>query len=266
MGMTFPSHNQSAEVAQPGDCALHNPTMAITRKVGFTPSLGAFTSSFRDARPNTPTTEPLLEPSAVIAFVRHQGPGSFLGAPTPPGYPNAIQGRLCQLHLGFLSAGYQGRQGCSSSIGHHHHPGAFPTAGEAYRLAPFLAGTKVPSRKARLQSILPRKDCSFRVERKVVHMRSHTPCACHSCRRLWQVESLPYSLGRSCQHAPERSTQRIPLRVRRSSARLRPRPLGGGSRGATSFHWASVKFPAMAEPPSAVSAIACCKLANLLYL
>jgi|GEM_PF-2974014 len=38
-----------------------------------------------------------------------------------------------------------------------------------------------------------------------------TPCSCHSFKRLWQVESLPYRSGMSFQGAPVRITQRMPL-------------------------------------------------------
>ena len=69
------------------------------------------------------------------------------------------------------------------------------------RPLPFLAGTKLPSRKAWLQSSLP---CSSRERRTRSHMCSHTPCSSHSCKRRWQVEELPYRSSRSFQRAPDR--------------------------------------------------------------
>ena len=89
------------------------------------------------------------------------------------------------------------------------------------------------------------------VLRNTVQTSSHTAWACHSWSRRWQVESLPHSLGRPCHLAPERSTQRMPFNVRRSSVRCRPGSLGGGSKGAISVHWASARALPMAGPPVA---------------
>ncbi len=132
------------------------------------------------------------------------------------------------------------------AIDDHHHLSALAPAGQPHCLAPFLAGTKVASMKACPHSSFP---ASSKVPGNVVQMRSHTPMCCHSWRRRWQVESLPYRLGMSCHRAPDRSTQRIPLKVRLSSALRRPRLLGGGSRGLRSSHWASAKSPAMVATP-----------------
>jgi hypothetical protein len=63
----------------------------------------------------------------------------------------------------------------------------------------------------------------------------------------WTVLPLPYPLGRSRHLAPERKTQRMPLMVRRSSARGRPRTLGGGSSGAMSAHWSSPSSPSITQ-------------------
>ena len=66
-------------------------------------------------------------------------------------------------------------------------------------------------------------------------------------RRRWQVEELPYRSGRSFQRAPERSTQRIPLRVVLSSALGLPRRLGGGRRGAMTSHCSSRRSSSIAQ-------------------
>jgi hypothetical protein len=94
------------------------------------------------------------------------------------------------------------------------------------------------------QSNLP---CWSRVPRKVSQMCSHTPWSCHYWRRRWQVDRLPYSLGRSFQRAPKRDTQRMPLRVLRSSARGRPRFLWLGSSGAVKSHWPSRRSPSITQ-------------------
>jgi hypothetical protein len=122
---------------------------------------------------------------------------------------------------------------------------ALPAVGDI--LAPFLAGTKLPSRKVCLQSNLA---WASRVLRNFNRMPSHTPWSCHSWSRLWQVDRLPYFGGRSFQRAPERSTHRIPSRVRRSSALGLPLRLCCGSSGAISPHCLSPNSSSFTSNPS----------------
>ena len=244
--VAFPSYHQPPEVPQPGEGTFHQPPMAIRGQVGFGTLSGACVSSPGDAGADASTAKSTAQTLTVIAFVGHQYSGAFLRTPTGARHSNPIQNRLCQLHFSPLGTLHQGPQWDSGAVDDHHHLGALALAGQTYCLAPFLAGTKVASTKACLQSSFP---TSSKVPRSVVQMRSHTPMPCHSWRRRWQVESLPYRLGMSCHRAPDRSTQTIPLRVRRSSALRRPRLLGGGSRGLISSHWASAKSPAMVATP-----------------
>ena len=59
--------------------------------------------------------------------------------------------------------------------------------------------------------------------------------------RRQQVTGLPYSGGTSFQRAPVRSTQRMPLIVRRSSTRGRPSRFSRGKSGSMCAHGCSVK-------------------------
>jgi len=242
----FPADPQPSEVEKPGEGAFHVPPLPIACEVWLWATPGPGVPFPGDTGPYTPGPQPLPQGITVVALVRYH-----LSRPAPwatpgPGHPHCGQGRLCQPHFALLGALHQGPQGYPCAISHQHHFGSFAPSGQSHFLAPLLAGTKVASRKAWDQSSLL---CSSRVERKARHIFSHTPWSCHSFRRRWQVESLPYFLGMSCQRAPERSTHRMPFNVRRSSARCRPRPLGGGSRGETSCHWASVRSETMAGPP-----------------
>ena len=80
-------------------------------------------------------------------------------------------------------------------------------------------------------------------------MPSQTPWSCHSWSRRWQVERLPYFGGQSFQRAPECSTQRMPFKVRRSSARGLPLLLCCGSSGAISFHCSSPNSSSITPTP-----------------
>ena len=244
--VAFPSYHQPPEVPQPGEGTFHQPPMAIRGQVGFGTLSGACVSSPGDTGTDASSAKSTAQTLTVIAFVGHQYSGAFLRTPTGARHSNPIQNRLCQMHFSSLGAVQQGSQWDSGAVDDHHHLGAFAPAGQTYCLAPFLAGTKVASMKAWLQSSFP---ASSKVPRKLVQMRPHTPMPCHSWRRRWQVESLPYFRGRSCHRAPERSTHKMPLRVRLSSALGRPRLLGLGSSGLMSSHWTFAKSPVMAATP-----------------
>jgi hypothetical protein len=82
------------------------------------------------------------------------------------------------------------------------------------------------------------------------------PTAPGGARRRQAVPGLPYRAGKSCQRKPLRSTNRMPLSVVRSSALGRPSRWGGGSKGASFSHWASIRSvgTAMPVPPRRASA------------
>lgn len=112
--------------------------------------------------------------------------------------------------------------------------------GQATCLPPFFLGTGIhaPVRSASAQIHFSHVSS---VASKVRHTRSHVPSANQRSSRRQQVLDTPYCFGRSRQRQPVRSTYKIPLSVRRSSARGRPRYSGVGNSGWISAHWASVK-------------------------
>src|SRR5690606_11268081 len=110
--------------------------------------------------------------------------------------------------------------GQAAAIDHHHHFRAFTDLRLAYSIAPFLAGTTLPSKMACAHSSFPSVSSWLR---KVRQIRSHVPSSDHSFNRRQQVLSEPYSRGRSSQAHPVFSTYRMPFKVRRSSLRGRPR-------------------------------------------
>lgn len=112
--------------------------------------------------------------------------------------------------------------------------------------APFFAGKKVPSTNVSFQSRLAFSSSS---ERKARHRFLKTSLSHHSLIRRQQVEGLGYRSGRSLHLAPVFSTQSMPSRTNRSSARGRP-PLGlaggFGIRGWIFAHCASVNITSRA--------------------
>jgi hypothetical protein len=72
------------------------------------------------------------------------------------------------------------------TIGHHHHLATLAHLGLAYSIAPFLAGTKLPSRKACAHSSFCWASNWLRKARQI---RSHVPSWDHSFSRRQQVVS-----------------------------------------------------------------------------
>ena len=105
------------------------------------------------------------------------------------------------------------------AVDHHHPLRSLAAFGLSDAFAPFLAGAKLPSMNASLQSSCPRSSSWARNAR---HASSQTSSSSQSRSRRQHVEGLGYSLGRSDHGAPVRSIQSIPSNTLRSSAQGRP--------------------------------------------
>lgn len=185
--------------------------------------------------------QPRPQAVAVVRAIGNHPRGLLAGTARP----RARDGDLRQREFGELDLGDVGRRKVHAerktrAVDQYHKLRPLTLACEADAGAPLFAGAKVASRKASLQSSWPRASQSLR---KARHSGSHTSCRCHSANRRQQVAGLGYCAGRSPQRAPVRSTQRIPSRQPRSSARGRP-PWGYrrglGNSGAIRAHCASV--------------------------
>jgi hypothetical protein len=187
----------------------------------------------RYRRLNPPSSQPLPEICAVIAFVGSRASGSFLGTPLRSRDPHPVHYFQPHSDPGHIGRCQQICQGQTITFGQQMDRAALALPAIGDILSPFLAGTKLPSRNAWRQSNLP---CWSSRPKKVSQIRSQTPCSCHSWRRRWQVERLPYLGGKSFQRAPDLSTQRMPLRVRRSSTRCLPLRFGSGSNGSIRYN------------------------------
>jgi hypothetical protein len=247
LGVPVIASDQPPPVVQPAVAPLHLPAtfaglMDLPRTARPTAAIGPFPT--RDGRLHPPASQLLSEIRAVVALVSCQAGRTLLGTAFWPGHAHLVYHLQPYSDLSHVSCTHQKGQGQAVSFSQQMDGAAFafPAIGDV--LSPFLAGTKLPSRKAWLQSSLP---CWSKAPRKVSQICSHTPCSCHSWRRRWQVERLPHSLGRSFQRAPERNTQRMPLRVLRSSALGRPRFFWDGSSGTINSYWSSRRSPSITQ-------------------
>jgi hypothetical protein len=127
------------------------------------------------------------------------------------------------------------------TVDQYHPLRSLAALGFTDRSAPFLAGAKLPSRKASSHRNNPSPS---NAPSKVRQASSQTSCSSHCFRRRQQVAGEGYLSGRNRQAAPVHNTQRMPSRQSRFEAQGRPRlsrrRLGSGSSGSIKVHCASV--------------------------
>lgn len=151
-----------------------------------------------------------------------------------------LQGRFDQRRFVRGRRGKLNSQRNTFAACHHHPLRTLSAFGFSDALAPFFAGANEPSAKVSSQLSLP---CSSSSPRNLRQIFSQTSWSSQSRSRRQQVLGEGYCRGRSLQRAPERSTQRMPSKHRRSSARFRPPSFEGltfGSNGSIFFHCSSV--------------------------
>jgi hypothetical protein len=236
------SARQPSTVVHPGKTALHLPTAAITRPDldGASP-LGALPGTALVARNgglDAAPTQIAAKRLTIIGPISHHLLGTGAGVAAGTRHPDRLQGRLGQRELMGLGAGDIQPNRQPVAFHHRHHLGPLADLGASDAAPPFLAGTKLPSRKAWDQSSFPWASSWLSSARQI---RSHVPSSLQARKRRQQVVGEPYSRGISAQAQPVLSTYKIPFNVRRSSARGRPRPgFCLGINGAMMAHCSSV--------------------------
>ena len=197
------------------------------------PAAAVFPLSLRYGWLNPSSAQLPPQVGTIVALVSGQAGGPLSRSPLWSGHLHLVDDLETYRDFRYIGCGQQKSQWQSITFSHQVDGAAFalPAVGDVF--TPFLPGTKLPSRKARLQSSLAWES---RVLSNFKRIRSQTPWSCHSWRGRWQVDRLPYLGGKSFQRAPERSTHRMPFKVHRSSARGLPLPLGFGSSGAIRSH------------------------------
>lgn len=127
------------------------------------------------------------------------------------------------------------------TVDQYHPLRSLATLGFTDRIAPFLAGAKLPSRNVSSHFSRP---SSSRAPSSARHASSHTPSSSHRFSRRQQVAGDGYSSGRNRHAAPVCRIHRIPSKQARFEAQGRPRlslrRLGSGSNGPINSHCASL--------------------------
>ncbi len=217
------SHNKTSEVADPGEGTFYVPTGSIGKIVHFVgpaslPEL-ADATLWLDRAFHALLSQVVPEAPGIISFVCDKLLGPLAHSAGLGPNCDLVKNYRRKIELRYLRTGKMARDGDSSSVGNEHPFGAFAFPGKPYRISPFLAGAKLPSMNACAQASL---SCASRLESTHCHILCHTPCSSQALSRRQQVTYEPYFSGIAAHGAPVRSTQRIPSRVRLSSARGRP--------------------------------------------
>lgn len=195
------------------------------------------TLSLWDTRLHTFVSQVLAQASGIVCFVCNKLVGTL---PDPSGlgsYGNLIKNRLGKgdlMESGTVKMNCQRKPG---AVGHKHPFSSIAFPCGTNRISPFLAEAKLPSMKALSQI---RRFCSLRLSSTARHIFSQTPVSSQRFSLRQQVTGEPNRLGISDHLAPVRSTQRMPSRVRLSSALGRPILLCGGKSGSITAHCLSL--------------------------
>jgi hypothetical protein len=252
------AHHQSAEVADPGEGAFHDPASFIAaQRPAVLRRRFASILPMRDDQLDAAGRQLLAQGVAIVTPVGDQAAGLLPGttAATPVPYTDRLERRRDKPDFRRGSRRKVVSQRNTRAVDHHHPLRALAPLGFADSRAPFLAGAKLPSRKDSLHFNCWR---SFSSPRKARQIRSHIPCSSQSRSRRQQVAGKGNSSGKSCQRAPLRRIHKMPSKTLRSGAGGRPpRGRGGrwGSKGRIFSHWASVSnrpYRAIGPPSGAV--------------
>ncbi len=239
----LPAGDQAPELGQPGEGAFHFPASAIATQLasvlgGWAPSASAMGHDQFNASPFQTRAQRI----AVVGSVSNH-PVRLLPWTTPPGAwdGNRSQGWLQQGHFRRRGRVQVDSQRNTLAVDHHQTLCALASLSFAHARPPFLAGMKVASAKASLQSSRLRWS---RVARKARQISSQVSSSSHLRNRRQQVDGLGYRSGRSCQRAPVRRIHRMPSSTARLEAQGRPPFLDlgkAGNSGSMRFHCLSVK-------------------------
>ncbi len=235
--------HQSAEVTQPSEGALYDPSslIAAQRSTVLRRRFAAILP-MRDDQLDAACRQLLAQGVAIVAPVGDQAAGLLPGTTAAMPVPYADRRERCRDELD-LRRGRSVKvvsQRNTRAVDHHHPLRALAPLGFADSAAPFFAGAKLPSINDSLHFI-----CwpSFSSPRKARQIVSQIPCSSQSRSLRQQVEGDGNSSGKSCQRAPLRSIHKMPSNTLRSGAGGRP-PFGRGgrlgSKGRIFSHWASV--------------------------
>ena len=236
------AYQQAAELAKPCIGSFDDPPSLIAAQfapVFVTPML--VVPPIRRNQLDAPLLQPLPQWVRVVGPV---GDHSFGLLPRTAFGPRDADFGEC----GFRKRSFSRRgtfkpnsQRKTLTVDQYHPLRALATLGFTDCGAPFLAGAKLPSRKASSHFSNPSPSSAPSSARQA---SSQTSCSSHCRSRRQQVAGDGYLSGRNRHAAPVHSTQRIPSRQARLDAHGRPRlsrrRFGSGNRGSIKNHCASV--------------------------
>jgi hypothetical protein len=239
--LMFIPHDQSSEVANPGDAPFHLPASLVASQLpsilrSWLATVGFVWTDQLNATPLQTSSQWI----GIGGFVVNQPRGILAWPAATPGDRYFFQGRFDQRRFVGGRRGKLNSQRNTLAACHHHPLRTLSAFGFADAVAPFFAGANEPSAKVSSQLIRPASSSSPRNLRQI---SSQTPCSSQSRRRRQQVLGDGYRAGKSFQRAPDLSTHKIPWKHGRFSARGRPplaEGLDRGSSGSIFFHCSSV--------------------------
>ncbi len=237
--MSFVADEETTEVAQVGESALHFPALAIAPQGASILQSDFASTAMRADQLDAAGRQSLAEALRVISAIADEPLRTSARSP-------GAGARHLHGSQGFFRKGdFRGRGAKESAsqrntlaVCHHHPLRTFATFGFTHAEPPFLALAKLPSINTSFQLSLPPWSNSHRKSRQRV---SQTSSSSQSRSLLQQVLALGYALGKSRQRAPLRNTHKMPSSTARSSARGRPKPRGGGNKGCIFSHCRSLK-------------------------
>jgi hypothetical protein len=190
---------------------------------------------------NTLGSKPVIERITVVGAIPDKSSGSSQGE-------GFIEGSFDKGDFMWRSRSRVHGEWKTCSVRNNHEFCTLAPLGLSHCEAPFFATTKVPSIKHSERLILPR---SSRSRAKASTIARNTPWRTQRLKRRKQVEPEGNRSGRSAQHAPVRSTQRMPFNTARSLCiGGLPRPSARGStfgiKGSRIAHCSSVSSSRLA--------------------
>ena len=234
VAVIFITHDESAEVVQPGDRAFDLPATPITTQLPSVLSLRPHSAA--TVRADQVPTFRQQAGAQLVAVVR--AVGDQRGRPFTD--RDRLDDSFRQRDLSRRSTFGPACEWNTLTIRHHHQLRTLSAFSFSDAIAPFFAGANVPSTNTSSQS---NKPCSSSVSRNARQISSSTPSASQSVSLRQQVLGDGYRSGKSRHRAPLRNTQRIPSKQARSSTDGRP-PRGerfrSGKNGLIRSHDSSV--------------------------
>ena len=213
--MVFISSHQATEVVQPREQPLDFPAMPISAQ--RSPVLGGIANpitAMRRDHVDAPFLELSIQPIAIVGAVSDQSLGMFINKALLKG--SFDKGDFMRRSRRCVDGDRK-----TSAVCHCHELRTLAPLGFPHCAAPFLAPTKVPSIKHCAKSSLPRFRKSSASASSIC---LSVPPSTQYWNRRWQVWYGGKRSGKSCQRAPERNIQRMPLSTSRSSFLGLPRP------------------------------------------